>query len=294
MNISSIAKATAFLVCLAGSASASSITSLYFSFWVLGDSLSGYVGAPEDPATLRASNAPLWSERIVQDFIDKGKTSESFAVGGATAGLDRPIDLIAQRDRLLGRTADFGANPLVAVWIGGNDIAAFASGLLPSSSVSAYGATLGALVGAGVRDFLLFEIPDVGFTPLVRDFGAADPGVASAGAAALNTAFFDLVVAGLPGFVDVTRIDTFDLTRTAYENPGFFGATSRGPCRLPIGPVADCDTTTFWDPFHPTSLVHGFVTEEVRAAYATPVPLPAAGWMLILAVGGLAALRRRA
>jgi hypothetical protein len=293
MNIASIAKATAFLVCLAGSASASSITSLYSSFWVLGDSLSGYVGAPEDPGTLRFSNAPLWSERIVKDFQETGKEAQSYAIPGATAGLDRDIDLIAQRDALLTQTARFGADPLVAIWIGGNDIAAFASGLLPSKSVLAYGATLGALIGVGVTDFLLFEIPDVGFTPLVQASGT-DPAVASGAAAGLNTAFFDLVVAGLPGFVDVTRIDTFDLTRTAYDDPGFFGATSRGPCVLPAGPVADCNTTAFWDAFHPTSLVHGFVTDEVRAAYATPVPLPAAGWMLIAAVGGLAALRRRA
>ena len=71
-------------------------------------------------------------------------------------------------------------------------------------------------------------------------------------------------------------------------------ALIKGPCNLPGAPdVADCATTTFWDPFHPTGLIHSYVTDEVRNAYLAPVPLPAAGWMLLAGLGGLAALRRR-
>ncbi|NJN05841.1 MAG: hypothetical protein HC814_04965 [Rhodobacteraceae bacterium] len=171
MKISRIVKASAFLVCLAGSASASSITSLYSSFWVLGDSLSGTINNPvTGDVVQRFSNDLLWSERIAGEFEAVGKTNEIYAVPGATAGLARDIDLGAQTSRLLSRKDDFGTDPLVAIWIGGNDIAAFAEGLLQSTSISAYTATLDALIGVGVTDFLLFEVPDVGYTPFVRVF----------------------------------------------------------------------------------------------------------------------------
>ena len=64
---------------LAGTASASSITDDYSSFWVLGDSLSAFVGEPEGETTFRFSDGPTWSEQIITDFEDAGKTAESFA-----------------------------------------------------------------------------------------------------------------------------------------------------------------------------------------------------------------------
>ena len=304
MRVSRVFALTASLSVTAGSAFAASITDQFTSFWVLGDSLSAFVGEPGEDTTLRASDAPLWSEQIILDFEDAGKTAESFAAGGATAGLDRdaPLDLGGQVDLLLGETAGFGDAPLVALWIGGNDIAAFQSGLDPATTFAAYTSALTDLISVGVTDFLLFEVPDVGFTSLLQDFtpppaNPDDPTaaeLASEAAAGLNTLFFDIAVAALPDFVDVTLIETFELTRTAYEDPEFFGALATGPCVLPnIGQVADCSTNSFWDPFHPTGLIHSYVADEVKNAYLAPVPLPAAGWMLLAGLGGLAAFRRR-
>jgi phospholipase/lecithinase/hemolysin len=110
----------------------------------------------------------------------------------------------------------------------GNDIGAFAQGLPVANSIASYSSALSRLVGAGVSEFLLFEVPNVGFTPLVRNPASPlDPDAASRAAAALNSVFFDLVVAGLPDTIGVTRINTFDLTMTAFENPSFFGAAVR-------------------------------------------------------------------
>jgi phospholipase/lecithinase/hemolysin len=196
-------------------------------------------------------------------------------------------------DQLLQETSRFGSKPIVSVWIGGNDIGAFTSGLSPDTSVAAYASALSRIVGTGVSDLLLFEIPDVGFTPLLQDFTpGADTAAASGATANLNTAFFDLVVASLPGSVSVTRINTFDLTQIAYENPAFFGAASAGPCTLSGQVLGECTQTTFWDPFHPTGSLHDFVANEVRAAGIAPVPLPAAGWMLLAALGALGFWRR--
>ena len=282
---------------LAGAASASSITDDFSSFWVLGDSLSAFVSEPEGDTTARASDGPTWSEQIITDFEDAGKTAESFAEGGATAGFDRdtPLDLTGQVDALADEVGSFGDTPLVSIWIGGNDVAAFADrSLSPDATIAAYTAALNDLVDLGVTDILLFEVPDIGFTPLAQDFGVIDPAAASQASDDLNTIFFDVVAASLSDDVNVTVIETFELTETLYTDPEFFGATDSGPCILPeVGQVADCATTTFWDSFHPTGLVHSFVADEVRDAYASPIPLPAAGWMLLAGLGGLAALRRR-
>ncbi len=305
MRLTKVFALTAAMSVTAGSALASSITDQYSSFWVLGDSLSAFVGEPEGEATLRASDGPLWSEQIITDFEDAGKTAGSFAAGGATAGLTRddPLDLSGQVDLLLDETDNFGDTPLVALWIGGNDIGAFQSGLSPLTSLELYTAALADLISVGVTDFLLFEVPDVGFTSLLQDFtpppdNPDDPTaaeLASEAAAGLNSLFFDIAVAALPDSIDVTLIETFALTQTAYSDPEFFGAEETGPCVLPgVGQVADCTTTSFWDPFHPTGLIHSYVADEVRSAYLAPIPLPAAGWMLLAGLGGLAALRRRA
>jgi hypothetical protein len=40
-------------------------------------------------------------------------------------------------------------------------------------------------------------------------------------------------------------------------------------------------------------LVHDFVAIEVRAAGVAPVPLPAAGWMLLSALAGMLVVKRR-
>lgn len=315
----------AFAVFLATSASASTITSQFSSFWVLGDSLSGPVVDPLtlDPvpnpftgAPLVASDGPLWSQRIVQQFTDAGKTARNFAIAGATAGLTRPIDLAAQTQRLLDTVivtpALLGARPLAAIWIGGNDIEAISTGgATLFDTVGSYAATFANLIGAGFQDFLVFEIPDVGATPLIN--GTPNQAAATGLTALLNTIFFTSdvalpnplggpaipvpsVVPNLPSFVEVTKIDTFALSQIALSDPGFFGLSNVGPCVGPLAPVPapPCSDSAFWDAFHPTSVLHQYLTAEVRAAYAAPIPLPAAGWLLIAAMGGLVALRRRA
>ncbi len=298
---------------MAGSAGASTLTEQFSSFWVLGDSLSAYAGETGGEDTVRASDGPLWSEQIISEFDTANREAQSFARGGATAGLSRDtvVDLAGQTEELVAQQDRFGDNPLVAIWIGGNDIRAFQTGLAPTTSQTVFRNTLEALIAHDVKNFLLFEVPDVGYTPLVRSGpdGAPTPetlvasALASGASASLNGLFFDGlatpegffiegVVQGLDAGIHTTVIDAFDLTRLAYDVPDFFGADTRGPCEG--SEALNCEMTTFWDPFHPTARLHDYIADEVRAAYATPVPLPAAGWLLVAAVGGLVVMRRRA
>lgn len=317
MNVHGFLVTTAVTAALSTPAFAASITDGFTSFWVLGDSLSGYVGEPGGETTLRASDGPLWSEQIVLDFQDAGKEAESFAIGGATAGLTRPIDLATQVDRLEEETDRFGDTPLVGITIGGNDIGAFASGLPTDVSRDAFDTAITDLITAGVSDFLIFNVPDVGSTPLVRDFTpyeteeqrAAAIQAATEASMFLNFLFFNDALSGIQveNDINVTIIDAFTLTQFAYGEPDFFGVDAAGPCNVPVPVIPenpedevtfvltnilDCTTTTLWDPFHPTSVVHNYIANEIRDIYA-PVPLPAAGWMLLAGIGGLVAMRRR-
>lgn len=299
-------RATACAFFIAGSAHATTLTDQFSSFWVLGDSLSAFAGETGAPETARASDGPLWSEQIILDFDAADKDAESFARGAATAGLGRddPKDLAGQTEELLDEVDRFGDDPLVAIWIGGNDVRPIIGGFPAQTSEDVFRSTLEALIAVDVRDFLVFEVPDVGATPLVQNLpeGFPEPDVFRDVASDLNDRFFgqDGVISELSPDVNVTFIETFRLTQLALTDPGFFGAAAAGPCRIQdpasgqVVQLAPCELTSFWDPFHPTTRLHSFVADEVRAAYVAPIPLPAAGWLLIAAVGGLVALRRRA
>ena len=148
MNVHGFLSVTAIAATMSAPAFAASITDDFTSFWVLGDSLSGYVGEPGGDTTLRASDGPLWSEQIVLDFEAAGKETDSFAQGGATAGLVREdrLDLADQVDLLVAEEERFGDAPLVAITIGGNDVGAFAEGLDPLVSLTAFSTARPSLV----------------------------------------------------------------------------------------------------------------------------------------------------
>jgi outer membrane lipase/esterase len=204
---------------------------------------------------------------------------------------------------------------LYAILIGGNDIAAIigdaaAPGANPADVIGA-GVTAGigsivsqvqTLYGAGARNFLLFNAPDVLPTPRFQSTLASLPDntfragltfVANSTTAAWNSAFANAVLAlraGLNG-EDIDTVDLFGSGSATLANLAAFGYDgSTAPCYVsPSMICSDPKTRYFWDPFHPGSTVHTQVAGLALAA----IPLPGVVGLLALGLGVAVFMRRR-
>ncbi len=308
---------------------ASAFSDPYSSFWALGDSLTddgnlfaiAPTAIPSPPYFEgRVSSGPTYAEYLAADFAAQGKPNDILAYAGAEAVTngDGIPDLAAQAFApvpiyadggagLVKRAADFGVRPLVSLFFGSNDVlGAFRSGDDPIAAATAAAhsvlASIAGLNAFGIRDFLVLGLPDFALIPRLN--GQSAPVKALATAAALT---FDATIAaglgGLPTGVRVTQIDVFSALRDILDDPDPLGLTNTTDACLTFGVdgagnptitglCADPAIYAFFDDIHPTGTVHLALANTVRAAVA-PVPLPAAGWALLAAVGGLAALARR-
>jgi phospholipase/lecithinase/hemolysin len=153
------------------------------------------------------------------------------------------------------------------------------------------------LYGAGARNFLLPNLPDLGITPLAL----ADPSTAWL-ASALSEGFnagLGQAYAGLQWTLNDPTLSliTFDVMarqRAVAQAPAAFGFSNvTTPCYAgepgaPGDPVAAlCADVTgyfYWDRLHPTAAAHALLGNQMLAA----VPEPAS--LLLMAVGTLALL----
>lgn len=308
--------------CLATGAGAATLTERYSSFWVLGDSLSdpgnlyaatGGAAPPSPPYFQgRFSSGPVWAEGVADDFRAAGRATGNVAFGGATAvtNADAVPDLSAQvRTVTPAVNAAGGERPLAALWIGANDILnaqgqpdMAATGARAAAEV-ADGAR--ALSDAGVRDFVVFNLPDLGRTPRYALFEPEAARAASKATRAYNRAI-ERDIAGLRrDGLRVEKIDTFALFRDLKARPKRYGvADATLPCLFPSEAAAAAfdqpaacapevaRSRAFFDALHPNAVVHAQIGGVIEAEVA-PVPVPAGGLMLGAALLALAALRRR-
>ncbi|PWS37818.1 hypothetical protein DFH01_00410 [Falsiroseomonas bella] len=211
------------------------------------------------------------------------------------------------------------ADALYAVWAGSNDMlqtladasliadpvarALFINNAI-ATSVSSLIGQMQALEAAGAEHFLVLNLPDLGKIPRLNGdpmSSAAGTGIAAAFNAALanGLAAFD----ALPG-VRVFGVDTFALINRAVAAPAAFGLTNVTDACLEGGPVnytttipanlvctpAQLTTSLFFDDLHPSAATHVLIANAALAA----VPAPGAAGLLLVALGGLVVVRRRA
>ena len=130
---------------------------------------------------------------------------------------------------------------------------------------------------AGARNILVFNVPDLGLTPLLTGNGAA-PGNANAVAATqLSVGYNQNLTAQFTTFapswqgLNIKTFDSFTFLRTMTANPAANGYTNvTQACFLPPSTSLPsgflCSTPgsyLYWDTFHPTAFTGGKIAQQV-------------------------------
>lgn len=267
----------------------------------------------------RFSNGLIWTENLATSLglaaptpSLAGGTANNF--GGARTLVDGAVPSTAtQAAGYIG--ANSGAidpNALYTVWSGGNDVN-FGSSTNDLSVVPAAANGVATivqdLINAGAKSIMVVNLPDIGLTPLGQDSG--NP----AGATFLSNFFnstLDTALAGLTlGSANVELLDAFSLTANiaatviADPNPltngtGLSNVTDRCFDAAAVGGPTLCanpDEYLFWDDLHPTAAAHILVADEAlivaNTLMAAAVPVPAAAWMFLSALGVIGGLKSR-
>ena len=306
-------------LCFAAGARAQEYTSLV----VFGDSLSDSgnvaqtLGLPAG-SSYTTNPDPVWPEILAQVLGVPGTSSlaggSNYAFGGACAdpdascnypapGIGQQIDLY-----LSGRPSGI-ADPaaLYAVWGGGNDLDTILQpnpGIARVDPQAAVPAAAQALAGhvrrlreAGARRVVVFNLPDLGATPLARLAALADPAAPGALTAVTNLYNGALNAALEPLGDGIVPINAFALAGEAMRDPAAFGLTDvQSPACSPVGPNANAlvcgpagsgsaltygpetnRSHLFADLQHPTGAVHAAVGNVVSSTLAAPVQVSLAG-----------------
>lgn len=304
-------------------AQAATLADRYTSFWVLGDSLSdpgnlyavtGGGNPPSPPyAEGRFSNGPVWAEGIAADFRARGRAAGNVAFGGARAVTDDDAapDLGAQLGLFGALSAGkAGGRPLAALWFGANDVFGATADLERAQAAGAQAADavadgVRAMSLFGVRDFVVFDLPDLGRVPAYALFQPDAAGAATGGAQAFNARLDDRTAGLRDAGLNVDRIEVRATFERLLADPREFGVSDATlPCIFPgaaaaaafgqpevCGPGAAA-ARAFFDGVHPSAVIHANLGEIVEATVA-PIPLPGGAPLLGLALVVFAAIARR-
>ncbi len=255
------------------------------------------------------SNGPTWVQNLSQT-LGLGKLAPSlaggndFAYGGAETGstpqnsgdlTEAALSVPAQLTQFETQVGGAPSSALYTLSIGSNDLLAILS--TPTltaaqrtadvqAAVNNEVADINRLARDGGRQFLVFDVPDLGITPYVTG-GLADGGHAPDPALdVLATSlsqqydgllYSQLAAAAAANGYNYHILDAYDLTATAAASPAAFGLTnSTQPVwtgsftnansgTLAASTTAAQDQYLFWDTLHPTEAGHSIIANVAQS-----------------------------
>lgn len=276
---------------------------------VFGDSLSdsGNIAALQGdsfPSSVypqgQFTNGSTWATKLGLTPSLSGGTN--YAYGGARAIKNRDgiADLKKQTRQYLKSGGPGADRTLAVIWAGGNDFrdlspAIDALGLqsFVANVATSVAESVVKLYRGGVREFVLFGLPDFGALPQYSGNPLAS-GQASFVTGLLNTALGG-TVASLNQELAGAKVDFFDVNGI-FQNvlASVPDATRQARC---LDAIADCMANptdyVFYDDIHPTDWVHEKLAEKFDRQVLNPVPLPAGAALLLTGFAGIALWGKR-
>ena len=244
------------------------------------DYLYGPISGPGSIAFIYGATLGKLAPGNVLDFAFGGAYTTVGNIGNGTApgtpgtapGLSQEVGLFAS----LG--GKFAANDTASVWVGGNNgfYAVNAAQFVPASSQQTFLSTsatqavagevsnLQQLIGLGAKKIIVYNIPDLGTTPLLNTSASGSA------AGSFFTATYNATLAGglsqlaaaAPG-TNIIQVDTAALLKIVTNNPTAFGFTNvTQPCGFKGG--AACNGFLFADNVHPTQATYAILAQYVN------------------------------
>jgi len=273
-----------------------SASAQFNQFFFFGDSLTdaGVYGA-----RFTVNPGLVWAQDLGNRYgiavIPSTQGGIDFAQGGARVTQPSPLippgapqrSLSVQIDELLHATPTLNPNAVYAVWIGANDIfvnvSAAGAGLISASQLQAnittaatdFLAQIARLRDAGAKRIMVFNLPDIGQTPL----GKSTP---TAPFSALSGLFNSTLQAGLTSLnVDIIPMNMFGLFNEVIANPASFGLANVTTPACTTASALNCTVATlvapnagqtfaFADGVHPTPAGHQIIADYAAAIIEAP------------------------
>ena len=238
----------------------------------------------------RFSNGPVYAETLASGLdlpppLYSRDGGNNFAYGGAkTSGTGFPNNLVIrdvddQVDDYLASSAT-DPNALFVVFAGANDL--FGGQTNMSIPVDRLATDIGRLISAGARNFLVPNLPLLGYTPRYNG-NPTTLNTYNTRTEQFNTtlaAMLDNMEANNPA-ITMFRFDVAGLFNQALGDPASFGLTNVTDAAAPgLEPGASSYDTSqiatnpdeylFWDDVHPTAAVHAVLAEHMLLLFALP------------------------
>lgn len=199
----------------------------------------------------------------------------NFAVGGALTGNASPTDMQNQVNLFAAATSNHApSSALYSFWGGANDIL---QGQNPVAAANNIASEIEQVAADGGKNFLWFNLPDLGDTPEVNTNPTA------AGLANLASQEFDATwaadLATLDGMgINVIGVNIENEFDAIIADPSAYGFTNvTTACDITAG--CDPNSALFWDDVHPTTYADSLVAtlaydDLTGATSASPTPEP--------------------
>lgn len=259
---------------------------------------------PPAPYNKRFTNDLVWAEYLsgsMQGFFTATSyTSGNFnsAFGGARtdAAVANPPGTVTQIASFHAHAGTFGANDVVSLWAGANDIfqmlptaatnPSTAATVMTNTSVAAAGnvaTQVGTLAGYGAKTIVVMNLPDLGQTPQFNTDPAAS-GLTTVSATAFNTALHAglTTVASSATGSNIVEVDIKSAFNAIIANPTAFGLSNASKACIAVtacvtGGATTQNTYLFWDGVHPTAAGHKLVAQITAQYLYTPTLTQGAG-----------------